>query len=190
MRKLFVYCLLASVVTIYSCNNEKKEVTGNEGYKTYSSDSLGISLEYPENFEPKNYIKPEIPISFYEVNDDSASYLFHPNVMLYIEKIPPVKISAAEYIQASRTGLKISMQSTFPGFETYAQDSLEADGIVIGNYKYDIVKNDSTSFTSKMYIAVLKGRALQFNCTTVSENFDEYEAIFDNMISSLKIKEK
>jgi len=190
--KTLTYTLLIGLVLFASCKNEKKEakVVSKEGFKTYTSDSIGISIDYPDDFEPKENIKQQIPIAFYEVNDDTSSYLFHPNLLTQIRPIPPVKISASEYLQATQTQIKLGMQSKVPDFKTYAVDSMQVDGVTIGSFKYDIPFNDTTNFTCKMYIALLKDQAIELNCTTVSKDFDKYESTFDTMIKSIQFKKK
>lgn len=192
MMKTISWTFLIGFLFFVSCKNEanKDAVNSKEGFAIYSSDSLGFSLEYPKDFAPKENIRKEIPIAFYEVNDDTSSYLFHPNMLIRMRSIPPVEISASQYLQATQTEIKLNIQSKVPDFKTYDADSTVVDGLLIGSFKYDIPFNDTTSFKCKMYVALLKDRAIEFNCTTVLEDFDQYESTFDNMIQSLQFKKK
>ena len=180
MKKLIGLGLLAAIIGLTACNNND---TAQDGYKTYSSDSLGLEIEYPTTFETKVYFNQFIPISFFEVREDTLKDIYPENVLVNFEPIP-MDIPFKDYLQGSRTQLKLLM----PEPKIYDEDSLSIDGMPAGVYKFDRPKADSTNFTSKMYVIKDKDRAINFSCTALSSVFPFYEPVFDRIVNSVKFK--
>ena len=182
MKKIFGFCILAIFLVISACKNN---TTALDGYKTFVSDSLGMEIEYPTTFETKEYFNQFIPISFFEIREDSLTDIYPENVLVNFEP-KPMDIPFKDYLQGSRTQLKLLM----PELKIYDEDSLSIDGMPTGVYKFDRPKADSTNFTSKMYVIKDKNRAINFSCTALSSVFDVYEPVFDRIVKSVKFKKE
>jgi len=187
MKYWLISFVLITIIGLPSCSEDTKQVI-KTGFKLYQSDSLGIEMQYPASFAPVPNLNQNVPIAFYEIRPDSINYLMLPNVLVNVQPIPPVNVSFNEYMQASRTQLTILMQNRYPDFTIYGVDSLNINNVPVGVFQYDTPKDDSTSFTSKMYIALQKNRAVQFNCTTPKADFARYEAVFAEIINTIKLK--
>ena len=191
MKRIVLVVLAGLVLFTFSCNEDakKEKPKAVDGYITYTSDSLGIELKYPESFTLVDYIKPAIPISFFEFRPDSVNYLLLPNMSFNFQQIPAVQISLTEYLQGSKTGMDLQMKNINPEFKTYDIDSFEHEGQKIGFFKYEAPKSADTVFMSKMYMIMQPGRVVSINCTTLKSMFDQYEGVYDKFIKSIKFKQ-
>ncbi len=178
---LSAICLLF----LYACKDEAPKADKvPAGYAVFESDSLGLSIEYPETYEAREYIKPEIPVSFIDKTSASENYLDWSKIMLNVEPLPAVQLKLLEYLQASQTELKLLM----PSLKMYDTDSLEnKQGKQVGTYKYDR-DGEERSFTCKMYVFLLEGRAVNINCVSLKEEFESKEIEFDEVVKSIKFK--
>ena len=191
MKRIVLVVLAGLVLFTFSCNEDakKEKPKAVDGYITYTSDSLGLELKYPESFTKIDYLKPEIPLSFFEFKEDSINYLFLPNMAINYKPIPPVQISLTEYLKGYRTGLSLEMKNRNPDFKTYEIDSFESHGLTIGYFKYEAPKSADTIFLSKTYIIMQPQKAMLINCTSLKNVFDKYEPIYDKFIKSIKFKQ-
>lgn len=183
MKRLYFLFLTSLTILGMACQTENKIST--DGYKHYSSDSLRLEIDYPQNFEAKEYFNQYVPISFFETITDSVNDRYPENVLLNIEPLP-VPVPFADYMQASKTELKLMI----PELNIFDEDSTEIDNIKVGSYKFTRPKVDSNNFESKMVVFFQKERAVIFSCTGMAAKFDKYEPIFDKMMQSVKLKKK
>jgi len=185
MRRLSILLSALGIFFLQACKDEpRKEETVKDGYALFQSDSLGLSIEYPQTYELKENIKPEIPVSFIDKTSPSENYLDWSKIMLNIEPLPAVQLQLLEYLQASQTELKILM----PSLRMYDTDSLESiQGKKVGTYQYDR-DGKERSFTCKMYVFLLEGRAVNVNCVSLKDEFENKETEFDELVKSIKFK--
>lgn len=183
MKRIPLLLLCTITVLSFSCKNENSSTT--TGYKHYVSDSLRLEIDYPPNFEAKEYFNQYVPISFFEKIADSLTDRYPENVLLNIEAIP-VPVPFAEYMQAGKTQLKLMI----PELNIFEEDSTMINGIKVGTYKFTRPKVDSNNFESKMFVFYQKERAVSFSCTGMAAEFSSYESIFDKMMQSVKLKKK
>lgn len=173
--------LLMLVIT--ACQNDSKTDTAD--FKKYTSDSLGFSMDYPQNFEAKEYFNQYVPIAFFETITDSVNDRYPENILMYIEPIPTeVVVPFKDFIQAAKTKLKIEI----PEIEISGEDSISISGLPTGVYTIRRPKVGGEDFKSKMFIIMQKDRAINISCTATSDQFDAYLPIFDKIVKSLKFK--
>ncbi len=185
MRKLIGFGVCLILLAIASCKNDASSDTN--GFKKYTSDSLGFSMDYPQNFEAKEYFNRYIPLSFFETITDSVNDKYPENVLLYIEPIPTeVIVPFKDFIQAAKTKLKIEI----PEIEISGEDSISIDGIPTGVYTIHRPKVGGEDFKSKMFILVQRDRAINISCTATMKEFDTYLPRFDKIVHSLKLNAK
>ncbi len=176
---LFFICIILA-----SCKNETEGPTAtNEGFNVYSSDSLGFSIEYPDNFEPKENFNQYVPISFFEIITDSVNDRYPENILVNIEPIPTnVVMPFNDFVTAGKTKLKLEI----PEIEISNEDSININGIPTGVYTFYRPKEGGADFKSKMFVLVQKDRAINISCTSVEESFSEYVPTFEKIVGSLK----
>ncbi len=175
------------LLVIVSCQNNSASNSAGTDLKHYTSDSLGFSIDYPTNFEAKEYFNQYVPVSFFETITDSVQDTYPENVLMYIEPIPTqVIVPFKEFIQAAKTKLKIEI----PEVEISGEDSISIAGIPTGVYTIRRPKVGGADFKSKMFILVEKDRAINISCTSTTDQFDTYLPIFDKIVNSLKLTTK
>ena len=159
----------------------------NKDFKLFSSEELGFSIEYPQNYEAKENFNQYVPISFFEIIVDSLNDRYPENVLFNIEKIPTnIEIPFKDFMQAAKTKLKLEI----PELEISNEDSISINGVPTGIYTFYRPKEGGPDFKSKMFVLLQVGRAINISCTSTAENFDTYLPTFNKIVGSLKLIEK
>lgn len=184
MRKILGF---ASIIILFiaSCKNDTNSEYTN--FENYTSDSLGISISYPKNYEAKEYFNQYVPLSFFEKIKDTLKDAYPENILFYIEPVPTqVEVPFNDFVQAAKTKLKIEI----PEIEISDEDSISLDGIPTGAYTFHRPKVGGADFKSRMYIILQKDRAISISCTATEENFDTYLPTFNKIVNSIKLSKR
>ncbi len=185
MRISIAVFVIFFVIGFTSCKNEESNPTKN--FKTYTSDDLGFSIDYPKTFEAKENFNQYVPISFFEKITDSINDRYPENVLFNVEPLPAnIEVSFKDFVQAAKTKLKLEI----PEIEITNEDSISINNIPTSVYTFYRPKEGGADFKSRMYIVLQKDKAINISCTAVATQFEMYLPTFDSIVNSIKFIEK
>ncbi|TXI32995.1 MAG: hypothetical protein E6Q58_03250 [Niabella sp.] len=155
-------------------HNSVKEVA----YKSFKSDSLHFTLEYPENWEIVYSIDSNSTFLLNAPLLDSTD-TYQENFHIWAETLP-IAISDSIYKQATLTELKISN----PSFNiTKLTDTITKFGS-FGRYRFDFTTSDSNAYEVQGFTLLNKTKGYNLIFTSELKNKSLYQAELMHMIQT------
>lgn len=180
--KLNSFLILSLFLLHIGCANNAPSTSSSPEFKTFTSDTMRFSIDYPASWEQKYIQDSTQAVGFYEPLSESADK-FQENVQLWIEDLP-MAISDTLYTQATIGQLKI----VNPQLQVQTLPDISTSNTRFGRYNFEFTTHDSAKYSVEGYVCLHNLRGYNITFTSEKKNSNSYHKIVNQIIESFKIK--
>ena len=162
----------ASIVLLFiSCSNQVSEPLAK---KTFRSDSLHFSIQYPNHWEVKEREGKIKTIGLFE-SLQSPEDAYQENIVIWREEIP-IPIPDSLYAKAARAEIKI----TNPSLTLIEEQPRKIGNHLFYPFHFNFITKDSNAYTVYGYTTLQKTHGYNISATTAGD-----QAKFQQMVESI-----
>jgi len=184
---MILITVLVAFISLSSCSSntteEHQQQTKNSksatesDYKTYTSDSLHLSFNYPPDWEVRLNGNR---LGIFEPLKDSTD-AFQENIMIWIEEMP-MQISDTLFGKAATTEIKIKN----PNIVLNHEGLKKLGDQNFYHFEFDYTNSGNSMYHIFGYTLVNKKRGYNFSCTSEIAKAGIHSPLFESILSSFK----
>jgi hypothetical protein len=172
--------LMSTALILLSISCKTNTTTEEPKMKTYQSDSLKLTIQYPTTWEQKTNPNTPNMVGFFEPLSDSADQ-YQENLQLWVDEIP-FELPDSIYKKAAITQIQLAN----PTFNIKRLPEIKTSQATFSHFQFEFTTNDSTQYMVNGYVFLKKKYGYNINFTSEKNKWEKYETIIEQLLQTFK----